>query len=142
MKNTLWILAISTVVLAAVFGCASQEPASESATESSAERHDEPALTAENAVMMHEDETHVTLWVTSDGFVPASVHVPGDKPVHLTVTRKTEKTCATELVMPAYDIDQELPLNEAVDIRFTPKASGTVSYACGMDMLKGEIIVD
>ena len=58
------------------------------------------------------------------------------------VTRMTEKTCATELVMPAHDIRQKLPLNEAVEITFTPSDAGELRYACGMDMISGTIVVD
>ena len=83
----------------------------------------------------------VAISVTEDGFVPNEVTVPFGRPVTLVVTRRTDKTCATELVMPAMDIKQALPLDEAVEVTFTPKARGTLDYACGMDMVKGKVIV-
>ena len=86
--------------------------------------------------------TRVAISVTEDGFVPAAVHVSAGKPVTLVVTRKTTKTCATELVMADYDIHRELPLGETVEIQFTPRQAGEVRYACGMDMIAGKIVMD
>jgi plastocyanin domain-containing protein len=33
-------------------------------------------------------------------------------------------------------------LNRAVEIRFTPRKAGTLRYACGMDMIAGEVVVE
>lgn len=79
--------------------------------------------------------------VTSDGFVPASIPVKRGEPVKLVVTRKTERTCAKEIVIKDYGISRPLPLNEPVTIEFTPKKSGQVRYACGMDMITGVLVV-
>jgi plastocyanin domain-containing protein len=83
----------------------------------------------------------VAITVTEEGFVPAVVEVPAGRPVTLVVTRKTERTCATELVMKSMAIDRKLPLNEAVEITFTPEQPGTLDYACAMDMIKGQVVV-
>jgi plastocyanin domain-containing protein len=79
--------------------------------------------------------------VTEGGFVPAEVTVPAGQPVTLMVTRRTDRTCATEMVMPAMNIDQKLPLNQAVRVTFTPTRACTLDYACAMDMIKGRVIV-
>ena len=59
----------------------------------------------------------------------------------MTFVRTTDKTCATEVVFPSLNITRALPLNQAVDIEFTPKRTGDVAFACGMNMLKGVIVV-
>ena len=87
------------------------------------------------------DSNRVAISVTEEGFVPASVTVSAGRPVTLVVTRKTTKTCANELVMPAQNINQPLPLGQPVEITFTPKEKGELSYACAMDMYKGKVIV-
>lgn len=84
----------------------------------------------------------VAIEVTDEGFVPAVVNVRAGQPVTLVVTRKTEKTCATELVMKEHNINQPLPLNQPVEITFTPAQSGDLPYACAMDMIKGTVHVD
>jgi len=83
----------------------------------------------------------IAISVTEDGFVPTEVRVRKGEPVTLVVTRKTDKTCATEFVMKSRGIHEPLPLNQAVEIRFTPTESGELRYACGMDMYKGKVIV-
>jgi len=87
------------------------------------------------------DGGRIAIAVTENGFEPATVTVPAGKPVTLVVTRQTDKTCATDLVMPAENIDKALPLGQPVEITFTPDKPGTLTYACKMDMYKGTVIV-
>lgn len=85
----------------------------------------------------------IQLEVTEDGYVPSPVTLQKDVPVVLLVTRKTDKTCATELVMKDYGINQDLPLNEEVAIKFTPAKSGTLKYGCAMgQMIAGSFVVE
>jgi plastocyanin domain-containing protein len=83
----------------------------------------------------------IELAVTSKGFEPEKVEVKKGEPVHLVVTRKTEVTCATEIVIKSLGIKKELPLNKPVAIDFTPQKSGEIAYACGMDMVGGTLLV-
>ena len=50
-------------------------------------------------------------------------------------------TCATDVVIPDFDIKRELPLNEPAIVEFTPEKAGTISFACGMNMQRGKIVV-
>ena len=84
----------------------------------------------------------IDIAVTGDGFVPASIRVKQGQPVKLVVTRKTDRTCATEIVIKDAGINQKLPLNQPVAVEFTPKKSGQLRYACGMDMISGVIVVE
>lgn len=79
--------------------------------------------------------------VTEDGFEPSRIEVKHDQPVTLLVTRKTDQTCATEIVVPSRGITQSLPLNETVRVALGPLKTGEVAFACGMDMEKGTIAV-
>jgi plastocyanin domain-containing protein len=83
----------------------------------------------------------VELKVTEDGFVPDKIEVKKGEPLTLVVTRQTDKTCATEIVIKDYGIDQPLPLGKAVKVSFTPTKTGQVKYACGMDMVTGVLVV-
>lgn len=84
----------------------------------------------------------VAMSVTEDGFVPAQLVVKKGEKVRLAVTRKVERTCATEIVVKDYGINQPLPLNKTVTVEFTPTKAGTVRYACGMDMIAGTLVVE
>jgi len=84
----------------------------------------------------------VAIEVTGQGFVPARATVKAGRPVTLVVTRKTERTCATEIVVKDYGVNRPLPLGQAVEVTFTPKKAGPVRYACGMDMIAGVLNVE
>ena len=79
--------------------------------------------------------------LTKDGYKPASVTVSKGTPVRLTFVRQVEQTCGTEVVIATLNIRRDLPLNEPVVVEFTPDKPGTISFACGMNMLHGKIIV-
>ena len=87
-------------------------------------------------------EQVVTMEVTTQGFVPAQVKVKVGQPVKLVVTRKTDVTCAKDIVIKDYGINKPLPLNQPVEITFTPIKAGKLRYACAMDMIAGVIIVE
>ncbi len=84
----------------------------------------------------------VEVTVTSDGFVPDRIPVKKGEKVRLVVTRKTDRTCATEIVIKEAGINQKLPLNQPVVVELTPKKAGTLKYACGMDMISGVLVVE
>jgi plastocyanin domain-containing protein len=83
----------------------------------------------------------VAIHVTENGFEPDTVTVKAGSPVTLLVTRETDKTCATEFVLSEHQIDRPLPLNQTVAITFTPTKAGELTFACGMDMLHGTVVV-
>jgi len=84
----------------------------------------------------------IELSVTEEGFVPASVKVSKGVPLKLVVTRKTDRTCAKQIVVKDYGINVELPLNKAVEVSLTPKATGNIGYACSMGMISGVLVVE
>ncbi len=84
----------------------------------------------------------VNLEVTSEGFVPATAKVRAGLPVKLIVTRKVERTCATEIVISEYKIQKPLPFGIPVEVTLTPKKPGAVRFACAMDMIAGTLIVE
>jgi plastocyanin domain-containing protein len=83
----------------------------------------------------------VRITVTKNGYEPWKVEARSGEPLTLVVTRTTDETCATELVLPEYGIDRKLPLGEPVTITFTPTRSGELRYACAMKMFQGVIDV-
>lgn len=85
--------------------------------------------------------TRVEITVVDSGYEPAQVKAQVGKPLTLVFTRKSESHCGEEVVFPAQNIKRTLPLNEPVEITFTPEATGTIGFACGMDMYKGSVLV-
>ncbi len=88
--------------------------------------------------------TRFEVKVTEKGFEPDDINVPAGKPVTLVFERKTDQTCAKQVVIKMADgskIEKELPLNTPVEIAATFPTAGKLGYACGMDMVKGTITV-
>jgi RND family efflux transporter MFP subunit len=84
----------------------------------------------------------VRITVSDKGFEPARVAARAGSNLRLTFVRTSDATCATEVAIPAYRIERVLPLNQPVDIEFTPQGSGEVAFVCGANMLKGAIVVE
>ena len=128
MNRTLLLLAL----LAAA--CSSEKKPAEEAPPPA------PAPAPVAATTSPSGEQVVDITVTEEGYVPKDVAVDKGRPVRMRVTRKTDKTCATEVVIAEHGIDVKLPLDQTVDIVFTPKTSGTLRYGCAMDHMISSVI--
>jgi plastocyanin domain-containing protein len=126
----LLILSI-TLVLAA---CKKDEPAPKPA---------EPAKPAEvvKAPAPAGAPRTISLEVTGDGFVPANITLKANEPVKFVVTRKTDETCATDLLIDGTDIKVALPLDKPVEVAWTPTKAGKVKFGCAMDMMIGGVLL-
>jgi membrane fusion protein, heavy metal efflux system len=78
--------------------------------------------------------------VSEKSFEPSTLTLKKGLPARVSFTRVTENTCAKEILFPSLGIRRALPLNDAVEIRFTP-TSGEIAFVCGMNMLKGVALV-
>lgn len=82
----------------------------------------------------------IEIAITAEGFSPATVTAEPNVAVELVFTRTTDNTCAKEVVVPDLKVKKPLPLKEPVSIVFTP-AKKEVGFACGMNMLKGKLVI-
>lgn len=129
MKNVL----ILSLGLIALFAC---QQAGE------AEAPDKPAAAAEPAPAQAAATSagEVTIHVGSQ-FSPASITVPQGQPVRLAFHRTNDPTCADEVVFPDLKIRKKLPANTTTVVELPPQQARTLNFACGMDMMKGTIVV-
>jgi len=79
--------------------------------------------------------------VTASGFEPDTLALQAGKAVRITFTRTTDETCAKEVVMSDYGIRKVLPLNQPVTVEFVPRKSAAAGFVCGMNMLKGTLVI-
>jgi plastocyanin domain-containing protein len=86
-------------------------------------------------------DNRVELSVTELGFEPSPVRVHASTPVTLVVTRRTDRTCATELVVPGTLVKVALPLDTPVTVTFVPPKSGTLRYGCGLGMMVSGVLL-
>ena len=110
-------LALATLTLAPLSACAGSDAAKA-----------EPA------------NNEVSMVITDKGFEPQNLRVKANEPVVLTITRKSDATCATEIVIDEHNIKTDLPLNKPVTVTFTPKKTGQLKYGCAMKKMIGGVI--
>ena len=84
---------------------------------------------------------HFDVRVTTKGFEPDSLTLQPGRAARITFTRTTDETCAKEVVVPDYGIRQGLPLNQPVTVEFVAKKGNGAGFVCGMNMLKGALVV-
>ncbi len=85
----------------------------------------------------------IAISVTEAGFQPDKIEVMHGVATTLVFTRKTDETCAKEVVVDtgAEKITKSLPLNQPVEIVAIFPKSGELGYACGMNMVTGVVTV-
>jgi plastocyanin domain-containing protein len=83
----------------------------------------------------------VAIAVTQEGFVPATAEAQAGVPLELEFTRQTDQTCAKEVEVPSMKVRKALPLNQPVSISVPAGPARTLIFACGMNMLKGNVVV-
>jgi plastocyanin domain-containing protein len=77
----------------------------------------------------------------STSYEPKSIAVKTGQPVKLAFYRKDDKNCGGEVVFPKLNIKRELPVGETVLVEFTPQETGDLAFTCGMNMMRGKIVV-
>ena len=112
-------------------------------TSATCKASDTSAMPAQSSSSTSADPAGSVIRVVADdkGYTPSSITVKRGKPVTLEFVRTSDKTCAKEVVFPALGINKPLPLNTPVDLIVPTDASKTYSFACGMDMFKGKLVV-
>ncbi|HEX7664120.1 MAG TPA: cupredoxin domain-containing protein [Polyangiaceae bacterium] len=81
--------------------------------------------------------------ITADekGFTPPSVTLKKGEKSTLVFTRKSDQTCATEVVFPDLKIKKDLPLNTPVSVDIPTDSARSLTFQCGMAMFKGAVVV-
>jgi len=102
-------------------------------------RQSSPGVAEQQATPPAGEGVRVT--VSGEGYQPASVSVRAGQVARITFVRTTDTTCGAEVVIPALNIKRELPLNQPVMVEFTPQKTGEMEFVCGMEMLRGAIVV-
>jgi plastocyanin len=136
-------VALSAAAFAAARNCRKAKEQQSGAARNCRMMRKPPGATPEAAaeVTMQNDAQTATVEINDKGFDPSSLKLKAGAPAKVTFTRKTDATCAKEVVIKEYGINRKLPLNEPVTVEFTPR-KGEFAFACGMDTIKGKLIVE
>ncbi len=76
------------------------------------------------------------------GYSPDIIVVKKDLPVRLNFYRDETSSCSEQVVFGDFGIARDLPAFKTTPIEFTPDKSGEFTFACGMNMLRGKLIVE
>jgi len=76
------------------------------------------------------------------GYTPDTILVQAGKPVRLEFYRDETADCSERVVFDAFGINQELPAFQTTAVEFTPREPGEFPFRCGMNMLKGLLVVE
>lgn len=98
-----------------------------------------PVTTGGNTVSNENFQT-VRMDVTRNGYSPNRLSIKNGVPVKWIINVQQLTGCNRVLLMPAYNIRVNLVQGEQT-VEFTPTKTGTISWSCGMGMLRGSFTV-
>jgi len=76
------------------------------------------------------------------GYNPDTIVVQAGQPVRLQFYRDETADCSERLVFEKFGIDRQLPAFQTTTVEFTPEQPGEYPFRCGMNMLKGLLVVE
>jgi plastocyanin domain-containing protein len=76
------------------------------------------------------------------GYTPDTVVVRAGKPVRLLFYRDETADCSERLVLEGFGVDRPLPAFQTTAVEFTPSAAGEFLFRCGLDTMKGLLVVE
>jgi plastocyanin domain-containing protein len=79
--------------------------------------------------------------VSSAGYEPQRIAARAGWPLKLAFFRVDAQNCGRVVRFPDLGIERELPPGQIVVIEATPQKSGVLAFSCGMNMMKGELLV-
>ncbi len=75
------------------------------------------------------------------GYSPDVIVVKKDLPVRLNFYRDETSSCSEQVIFGDFGIVKDLPAFKTTPIEFTPDKTGEFTFVCGMNMLRGKMIV-
>lgn len=89
----------------------------------------------------HGGVQHVKITVKG-GYAPDLVVVKQGRPVRLDFYRDESASCSEEVILGDFGIARPLPAFKTTAIEFTPDKAGEFTFTCGMNMIRGKLVVE
>jgi len=84
----------------------------------------------------------ITVQVFDTGYVPSRIALKANVPARITFDQHGTTECAWAVKSPDLGIAlTDLPENKQTVVEFTPSKEGTFEFTCGMDMLRGSMMI-
>jgi hypothetical protein len=85
---------------------------------------------------------HTPTIIVKAGFSPDVLRLDPEQPRRIVFDRQETGECTSKVVFPSLGIEKELPAFQKTEIELPTTATGTIEYACGMDMVHGKILME
>ena len=79
--------------------------------------------------------------VVKGGYSPDRIEVRQGRPVRLNFLRQETNPCTEQVIFGEFGIARDLPVGRSVAVQFTPEEPGEYTFHCGMNMVRGRLIV-
>ena len=76
------------------------------------------------------------------GYAPDVIVVKQGIPVRLDFYRDETASCSEQVVFGDFGIARDLPAFKTTPIEFTPDKTGEFTFTCGMNMMRGKLVVE
>lgn len=76
------------------------------------------------------------------GYSPDVIVVERGRPVRIDFYRDETASCSEQVVFGDFGIARDLPAFQTTPIEFTPAKVGEFTFACGMNMMRGKLVVE
>ncbi len=76
------------------------------------------------------------------GYSPDVIRVRQGKPVRLDFYRDETSSCSDRVIFGDFGLARDLPAFKTTPVEFTPDKSGEFTFTCGMNMMRGKLIVE
>jgi Cu+-exporting ATPase len=76
------------------------------------------------------------------GYSPELVQVRQGVPLELTFDRQESGDCTSRVVFPDFRVSAALPAYQQTTVRLDPAEAGQFGFACGMNMIRGTLVVE
>src|SRR3569833_1618474 len=80
--------------------------------------------------------------VAKGGYDPDVIVVRKGRPLRLEFYRDETASCSDTVVFGDFGIARPLPAFQTTSVEFTPDRAGEFTFTCGMNMLRGKLIVE
>jgi plastocyanin domain-containing protein len=75
-------------------------------------------------------------------YSPDRIVVKKGRPVRLVFYREDDSECTAQVVIPDLKVKQDLAPKQDTAVDFVPENEGEFIFSCGMDMMKGKLVVE
>lgn len=76
------------------------------------------------------------------GYTPDLIVVKQGRPVRLAFYRDETASCSEEVIFGDFGIARALPAFMTTPIEFVPDKAGEFTFTCGMNMIRGKLVVE